>query len=182
MDAKLHDPFLIETDIKGDLYFFQPYMDETEWVDTNKLYAEHEEYQDTMYGREMVYHYIKHVSNYDMKLKKFVIKMFKDFGVPTKDFRADFFLTKAGGSMPMHIDGMSKVAFLLPLSKNTGPVVCETNDEKFELTYQTLTILNTQISHGVAEPTEDRLLFRVAVHDVMFEDLGIYKELSNERH
>jgi len=182
MDAKLHDPFLIETDIKGDLDFFQPYMEETEWVDTNKLYAEHEEYQDTMYGREMVYHYIKHISNYDMKLKKFVIKMFKDFGVPTKNFRADFFLTKAGGSMPMHIDGMSKVAFLLPLSKNTGPVVCENNDTKFELTYQTLTILNTQISHGVAEPTEDRLLFRVAVHDIMFEDLGIYKELSNGRH
>ena len=44
--------------------------------------------------------------------------------------------------------------------------------------YQTLTILNTQISHGVKEPTEDRLLFRIAVHDVNFEDTGVYKKLS----
>jgi len=179
MNCELIDPFVITTDIKGDIDFFKPYMDDTEWVDTNKLYAEHEEYQETMYGREMVYHYIKHVSNYDMKLKKFVMKLFKDFGVHTKDFRADFFLTKAGGSMPMHVDGMSKVAFLLPLSENTGPVVCEKDNKKFELTYQTLTILNTQVSHGVAEPTKDRLLFRIAVHDVIFEDLGIYKDLTN---
>lgn len=179
MQAILKKPFVIETDIKGDYDFFKPYMDQMEWTDTNKLYAEHEEYQETMYGRQMVYHYIKHISNYDMKLKKFLMKLFKDFGVPTKDFRADFFLTKAGGSMPMHIDGMSKVAFLLPLSKNTGPLVCEHNDYKLELCYQSLTILNTQISHGVSEPTEDRLLFRVAVHDVKFEDLGIYKELIN---
>jgi hypothetical protein len=81
--------------------------------------------------------------------------------------------------MPMHVDGMSKVAFLLPLSENTGPVVCQKDNERFELTYQTLTILNTQESHGVSQPTKDRLLFRIAVHDVMFEDLGIYKDLTN---
>jgi hypothetical protein len=176
---KLTDPFVIETDVKGDIDFFQPYMDKSDWADTNKLYAEHEEYQDTMYGREMIYHYIKHVSDYDMKLKKFVMKIFKEYGVPTKDFRADFFLTKAGGSMPMHIDGMSKVAFLLPLSKNTGPLICENKTNKLELVYQTLTILNTQNLHGVGKPVEDRLLFRIAVHDVSFEELGIYKELKN---
>jgi len=181
MQMKLHEPFLIETDIKGDLSFFEPYMDQMEWTDTNKLYADHEEYQDTMYGRKMVHHYIKHINKYDMKLKKFVIKMFKDFGVPTKDWRADFFLTKAGGSMPMHVDGMSKVAFLLPLSENTGPVVCEHDNKNFELTYQNLTILNTQVSHGVSAPTKDRLLFRIAVHDVMFEDLGVYKKLNSTK-
>jgi hypothetical protein len=44
---------------------------------------------------------------------------------------------------------------------------------------QTLTILNTQNSHGVNAPTKDRLLFRIAVHDLGFQDLGIYKELTN---
>lgn len=180
MNCELKDPFVITTDIKGDYDFFAPYMDQMEWTDTNKLYAEHDEYQETMYGRQMVHHYIKHISNFDMKLKKFVMKLFKDFGVPTKDFRADFFLTKAGGSMPMHVDGMSKVAFLLPLSNNTGPLVCESEDNMLELTYQTLTILNTQNSHGVNAPIEDRLLFRIAVHDVRFEELGIYKELKSE--
>jgi hypothetical protein len=79
----------------------------------------------------------------------------------------------------MHVDGMSKVAFLLPLSENTGPLVCEDGKDSLSLIYQNLTILNTQISHGVQEPSKNRLLFRIAVHDVYFKDLGIYKELKN---
>ena len=55
---KLIKPFVIETDIYGDRSFFEPYMDQMEWTDTNKLYSEHEEYEDTMYGRKMVHHYI----------------------------------------------------------------------------------------------------------------------------
>jgi hypothetical protein len=78
----------------------------------------------------------------------------------------------------MHVDGMSKVAILLPLSENTGPLVCENENEKFELTYQNLTILNTQVSHGVQAPSKDRLLFRIALHDVYFEDLELYKNLA----
>ena len=178
MQIKLHDPFVIETDIKGDYDFFAPYMDQMEWTDINELYASHQEYKDTMYKEAPVFHYIKHIEKYDIKLKKFVMKLFKDFGIKTKDFRADFFLTKPGGNLPMHIDGMSKVALLLPLSKNTGPLVCEDAQNKHELTYQTLTILNTQKSHGVSAPTEDRLLFRIAVHDVYFEELEIYKNLK----
>ncbi len=175
---KLTNPFVIETDIKGDLNFFEPYMDQMEWTDTNKLYSKHEEYKDTMHGREMVHHYVKHIDTYDMSLKKYLMRMFKRFGINTKDFRCDFFLTKAGGSMPMHVDGMSKFAILIPLSKNTGALVCEDQSEKMELVYQTLTILNTQILHGVNEPTEDRLLFRIAVHDVNFKDIEIYKTLA----
>jgi len=174
---KLTKPFVIETDHKPRVDFFKSYLDKGEWVDTNKLYKDYDEYQETMHGREMVEHYIKHVEEFDIPLKKFILKLFKEYGVSSRDWRADFFLTKPGGSMPMHVDGMSKVAFLMPLSKNTGPLMCEDDANKFELAYQTLTILNTQKSHGVAAPTEDRLLFRIAVHDVMFEDLGIYKKL-----
>ena len=57
--------------------------------------------------------------------------------------------------------------------------VGEKDGNTFELTYQTLTVLNTQNMHGVEPPTEDRLLFRVATHDVDFEDVGVYKELAN---
>ena len=179
MIAKLHDPFVIETDVKGDLEFFKPYLDKVQWTDTNKLYGEHEEYNQAMYGRKMVHHYIQHISDYDLKLKKFIVKLFKDFGVQSKDWRADFFLTKSGGSMPQHIDVKSNIAFLLPLSKNTGPLVCENEFDRVELTYQNLVILNTKQPHAVNSPSEDRLLFRVALHDVMFEDLGIYKVLRS---
>lgn len=180
MKCELVDPFVIKTDIVGDLNFFQPYLDQMEWTDTNVAYTQYDEYHESMLGRPMVRHYIKHFdpADYDMALKKHIVKLFKDFGVPTQDFRADFYLTKAGGSLPMHVDAKTRVAFLLPLTKNTGPLVCEHGDERLELTYQTLTILNSKINHGVAPPTEDRLLFRIGVHDVNFEDLGIYQQLT----
>jgi hypothetical protein len=63
------------------------------------------------------------------------------------------------------------------LSNNTGSLICKNSTSEFEITYQTLTILNTQVSHGVKAPTEDRMLFRIALHDIYFEDLGIYKDL-----
>lgn len=179
MIAELHDPFVIETDVKGDLEFFKPYLDKVEWTDTNQLYSKHEEYNQAMYGRKMVHHYIQHISDYDLKLKKFIIKLFKDFGVTSKDWRADFFLTKPGGSMPAHIDIKSNVAFLLPLSNNTGPLVCSNEENEVTLTYQNMVVLNTKQLHRVDSPSEDRLLFRVALHDVLFEDLGIYKTLKS---
>ena len=46
MKTKLHDPFVIETDFKADVNFFQDYLDKVEWTDTNKLYGEHEEYNE----------------------------------------------------------------------------------------------------------------------------------------
>ena len=95
MKTKLHDPFVIETDFKADVNFFQDYLDKVEWTDTNKLYGEHEEYNEAMYGRKMVHHYIQHVSEYDLKLKKFIVKIFKEFGVKSKDWRADGLRTTA---------------------------------------------------------------------------------------
>lgn len=178
MKCRLIDPFVIETDIKGDYDFFKKYMDQIEWVDTNKLYDSYDEYhvamKDTAY---MSKHYIKHIQNFDMPLKRYVLKLFLDLGIRSKDWRAEFFLTKAGGNVPMHVDTFSKAVILLPLTKNTGPLVCEKDNKRFEITYQTLTILNTKNMHGVEPPTEDRLLFRVATHDVDFEDVGLYKKL-----
>lgn len=180
LNCKLHDPWVIETDYVGDINFFQKYMDDIEWVDTNKLYDSYDEYHEAMENTQyMNRHYIKHIKNFDMPLKKYILQLFRALGIKSKDWRAEFFLTKAGGNVPMHIDTFSKAVILLPLSKNTGPLVCEKDGNTFELTYQTLTVLNTQNMHGVEPPTEDRLLFRVATHDVDFEDVGVYKELAN---
>lgn len=173
---KLYDPFLIESSFTGDAEFFKPYRDQMPWTSSKDLYGER--ITEITGGKWMDGHYIQHISEYDMKLKKFVAKMFRTFGVPTKDFRADFFLVKPGGVMHEHIDSQSKVAFLLPLTRNTGPLVCRDGNARFEITYQSLTILNTQVPHAVESPTEDRLLFRIGVHDVRFEEMGIYKELK----
>lgn len=175
---KLVDPFVIETDIYGNYNFFESYMNQMNWTDTNILYANYDEFHNAMQGKKMMEHFIKHINEYDMPLKKYILNLFKQFGIKSKNWRADFFLTKEGGSMPIHIDHMCKVALLLPLSENTGTLVCKTENKEYKLTYQTLTILNTKISHGVYAPTKDRLLFRIALHDTNFEELGVYKKLK----
>jgi hypothetical protein len=174
--GKLYSPFVIETDVKGDIDFFKPYMNQMEWTDSNILYGS--KIPEITGNKPMVKHFVQHISEYDRKLTKYVVTLFRELGIKTKDFRADFFLVKEGGYMPPHIDGMSKIALLLPLSLNTGPLVCETENTRFEILYQNLTILNTQVCHSVESPTEDRLLFRIGVHDVLFEDIGIYKDLA----
>lgn len=119
----------------------------------------------------MVHHFIKHIDTYDLKLKKFVLSVFHRFGIQSRDFRCDFFLVKPGGFMPPHIDSQSQVAILLPLTPNTGALVCEARGGTVELVYQNLVVLNTQVRHQVNSPTSDRLLFRIGVHDVPFETI-----------
>lgn len=169
MKLKFYDPFVIETDIKGDLEFFSPYIENSKWVDSNVLYGKR--IPEITGNKPMQRHFIKHIENYDMKLKKYVMNLFKKFGIKTRDFRSDFFLVKEGGYMPAHIDSQSLTAILLPLSENTGKLVCETENTRFEILYQNLIILNTQILHTVESPTKDRLLFRIGLHDVPFENI-----------
>ncbi len=157
------DNFVLESDFRADPSFFDSYLDQTSWVDSNILYGRR--ISEVTGNKPMIKHYIKHIERYDYKLKKFVARIFKSFGISSRDFRCDFFLVKPGGHMPPHIDSQSKIAILLPLSPNTGPLICEDASVRKEYLYQTLTILNTQIKHEVLSPTEDRLLFRIGVHD-----------------
>ena len=160
---------IIETDIKGDIEFFQPYLDSLEWVDINKAYSDYSEYEKAMEFKKPHLQYIKHIENYDMKLKKFIVGLLKKYGIKTQDFRCDFFLTKPGGYLPAHVDEMAKIAILVPLTENTGALIV---DEK-EHTYQNAVILNTRVLHEVKSPTKDRLLFRIAIHDFDFTDIQI---------
>jgi hypothetical protein len=113
--------------------------------------------------------YVKHISDYDMSLKKFLIKTFRRWGIKTQDFRCDFFLTKPGGSLPAHVDHKSKIAMLFPLAENTGVLKV---DSCPDIVYNKMLILNTQAEHQVCSPEKDRLLFRIAIHDFLFENLS----------
>tara|TARA_B100001057_G_scaffold467722_1_gene526136 strand:- start:483 stop:995 length:513 start_codon:yes stop_codon:yes gene_type:complete len=159
----------ILTDVVPDLDFFSHYMNQMEWKNINELYGNHKEYTDTMTDELPVEQYIKHISDYDMPLKKFLIKTFKRWGIKTQDFRCDFFLTKPGGSLPAHIDHKSKIAMLFPLVENTGVLKV---DSCPDIVYNKMLILNTQAEHQVCSPEKDRLLFRIAIHDFLFENLS----------
>lgn len=162
----------ILTDVIPDVNFFSPYMNQMEWENINELYGDYKEYTNTMTDTMPVEQYIKHISDYDMPLKKFLIKTFKHWGIKTQDFRCDFFLTKPGGSLPAHVDHKSKIAMLFPLVENTGVLKVESSPD---IVYNKMLILNTQAKHQVCSPEKDRLLFRIAIHDFMFENLS-YKQ------
>jgi len=160
---------VIETDISGDINFFQKYIDAGKWVDINEAWGNYDEYAKSLPGRKPKLHYINHITDYDIPLKKYLIKLFRRYNIKSTDFRCDFFLTKPGGYLPAHVDNMTRIAILLPLKENTGALVVEGK----EYYYQNMTLLNTLVEHGVLSPTQDRLLFRVAIHDMDFKDLQL---------
>ena len=159
----------ILTDVVPDVDFFSKYLNQMEWENMNELYSGHSEYADAMAGQMAVEQYVKHISNYDMPLKKFLIKTFKRWGIKTRDFRCDFFLTKPDGYFPPHVDHMTKIAMLFPLVENTGVLKVDSSPD---IVYNKMLILNAQAEHQVCPPKKDRLLFRIAIHDFPFENLN----------
>lgn len=161
----------LQTDLKKDFDWFKEYYDKIDWVESYEHYGDR---IPQMTGGKLCNDFwIKNipVELQDVKLRKFVLGLFKKYGIKTKDFRVDFFLVKAGGSMPKHKDGKSSIAFLLPLSKNTGMLGIEDENGSVKILYNSMFILNTKKTHWVEEPTEDRLLFRLAVHDFEYEKI-----------
>ena len=163
----------IQTDINLGMDFFKEYYDKLEWVESFSHYGD--KITDCTGGELMQQLFIKHIppEMHDMKLRKFVLGQFKKYGIKTKDFRCDFFLVKAGGSMPPHADDYSEIAFLMPLSKNTGYLGIKDDSGEVKVLYNDMFILNTKKVHWVEAPTEDRLLFRLAIHDFPYTETNI---------
>ena len=161
----------LQTNLKKDLSWFQEYFDKLDWVESYEHYGE--EIPKITGGILMNDFWVKNIpiEMQDMKLRRFVLGIFKKYGIKTKDFRMDFFLVKTGGSMPKHKDRVSSIAFLLPLSKNTGWLGIEDEDGSIKVLYDSMFILNTKKTHWGEEATQDRLLFRIAVHDFPYESI-----------
>ena len=159
----------ILTDVVPDVDFLSRYMNQMEWKNMNEQYGNYKEYADSLPDERPVEQYVKHITDYDMPLKKFLIKTFRHWGIKTQDFRCEFFLTKPGGNLPAHIDHKSKIALLFPLAENTGVLKV---DSCPDIVYNKMLILNTQAEHQVCSPEKDRLLFRIAIHDFLFENLS----------
>ncbi len=180
MIFKVHRPFIIETDYASEKDFFKSYLEDSRfhWVDSNVLYEDY--ISNATGGASMKLFFVKNIEAYDLKLKKFVISIFRSLGIKSKDFRCDFFKVLPGGELPKHVDQKSLISVCLPLSKNTGAIYFENSQSKLELCYQKMIILNNKEPHGVRPPTEERLIFRIGIHDVSFDQLllGLNKKNS----
>jgi len=169
MEYKQYPPFIVKTDISAEPNFLDEYMGQSEWIDANIL---HDEIIPTITNNKLMDKLdIKPIIEFNMKLKKYIALLFKQLGIKSRNFACDFYRVKAGGFIPSHIDSGSQISLLLPLNENTGALRCYDDDAMFEITYQSLIILNTQMRHGVESPTHDRLLFRIGIIDVSYEEV-----------
>ncbi len=159
----------ITTDFTVDPTFWQTYMT-GEWQDSNKLYSEY--VSDATGGKEMNKFFVQEIHNFDRPLLKLIKSLWNEFGIRPRDFRCNFFRVLEGGNLPVHVDVKSECSFLIPVTKNTGALYVE-EGTKESIVYDTLTILNTKLPHGVEAPTQERIVFHMGIHDIKFGDLDV---------
>ena len=159
----------ITTDFTVDPIFWQTYMT-GEWTDSNKLYSEY--VSDATGGKEMNKFFVQEIHNFDRPLLKLIKSLWNEFGIRPRDFRCNFFRVLEGGNLPIHVDVKSECSFLIPVTKNTGALYVE-EGTKESIVYDTLTVLNTKLPHGVQAPSQERIVFHMGIHDTKFEELNV---------
>ena len=170
INKKYYPPFLIHTDFGLNIDDFKNLLNETGWVDSNILYKD---YLDKATGtaKPWKYFFIKPINTFNMQMLRIINIIFKNFNISPKEFRCDFFKILPGGSLPFHIDQTSKISFCVPLTKNTCETFFEDGEVKCHVRYKKMVVLNNLIKHAVGSPTKKRILFRIGVHDISFEEL-----------
>ena len=159
----------ITTDFTVNPTFWQTYMT-SEWTDSNKLYSEY--VSDATGGKEMNKFFVQEIHNFDRPLLKLIKNLWNEFGIRPRDFRCNFFRVLEGGNLPIHVDVKSECSFLIPVTKNTGALYVE-EGTKESIVYDTLTVLNTKLPHGVEAPSQERIVFHMGIHDIKFGELNV---------
>ena len=159
----------ITTDFIVDSAFWESYIT-NEWHDSNQLYSEY--VNDATGGKQMNKFFVQEIHNFDRPLLKLIKSLWNEFSIRPRDFRCNFFRVLEGGNLPVHVDVKSQCSFLIPVTKNTGELYVE-EDGIESIVYDTLTVLNTKLPHGVKAPTQERIVFHMGIHDVRFGDLII---------
>ena len=159
----------ITTDFTVNPIFWKPYIT-GKWQDSNKLYSEY--VSDATGGKEMNKFFVQEIHNFDRPLLKLIKSLWNEFGIRPRDFRCNFFRVLESGNLPVHVDVKSECSFLIPVTKNTGALYVE-EGTKESIVYDTLTVLNTKLPHGVEAPTQERIVFHMGIHDIKFGELNV---------
>lgn len=94
----------------------------------------------------------------------FIQKIMDDFGIQGKPrfyFQEPFF------KLPVHIDHNTTCSINFVLSDNAAPV--DFNGRQY---YYKQALLNTAIPHSVQNGPEERILLKISIFDVSFEELA----------
>ena len=101
------------------------------------------------------------------ELVKSYVKDFKNkYNIPGKvDGR--FYRLKANSTLPMHIDSGTKCSINFLLNGDGAPVLFESG----EYTYKQA-LLNTSIMHSVINGDKDRILFKISIFELDFNQVS----------
>jgi len=156
-------PSYIETDYKTDPVFFRSYIKDDEWEDSNELYKEYMSWENNKF-------FVQVIKEFDRPLLREIKKIWNYMGIRPKEWRCNFFRVMPGGNLPLHKDTMSKISVVIPLTEMTGELYFE---DSTEVLYHNMTVINTQVRHGVRPPTKERMVFHMGIHDTYFEEVRI---------
>ncbi len=170
VEKEVIPPYIIKTNFKiNHNYFNNSFCFDEGWENSNFLYRDY--ISKATQGKSMKKFYVKPVKKMDVKSLKLLISLFKIFSIKPKNFRCDFFKVLPGGSLPYHIDQKSKISLCLPLTINTSFTCFKRDNDDLRIKYDSLILLNNLVMHKVTSPTLKRMIFRVGVHDITFEEV-----------
>lgn len=150
----------IETDYKPKLDL-RSYMN-GHWEDSNRLYSEYMSWENNKF-------FVQEIHNFNVPLLREIKNIWNMLGIRPYEWRCNFFKVLPGGEIPLHIDVKSQCSVVIPVTENTGALYFE---DGTEVLYDSMTVINTKVKHGVKSPTKERIVFHMGIHDVPFGDVN----------
>lgn len=160
--------YFIETDYKVDPTFWTPYITD-KWEDSNQLYKEY--VKKVTSGKTMNKFFVQEITTFDTPLLRLIKTLWNHFAIRPRNFRCNFFRVLPGGELPIHIDALSQCSMVIPITENTGELYFKDDNNELSILYNTLTVLNTKKPHGVKQPSKERIVFHMGIHDIAFDCL-----------
>jgi|TARA_R100000027_G_scaffold62233_1_gene54218 hypothetical protein len=118
-------------------------------------------------GKSVDYWKVIRLKDLKSELVKSYVEDFKNkYNIPGKvDGR--FYRLKANTTLPMHIDSGTKCSINFLLNGDGAPVIFESG----EYTYKQA-LLNTSIMHSVINGDKDRILFKISIFELDFDQVS----------
>jgi hypothetical protein len=131
------------------------------WEDSNHLYAEYMSWENNKF-------FVQEIHNFDVSLLREIKRIWNMLSIRPHEWRCNFFKVLPGGKIPLHTDIKSQSSIVIPITENTGALYFE---DGTEVLYNSMTVINTKIKHGVKAPTKERIVFHIGLHDTPFEEI-----------
>ena len=96
---------------------------------------------------------------------EYIKKIKKDFSIPNAKPR--FYTLKENTFLPNHIDNNTKCSINVLLSDENAPITIEGIDFLYDQC-----LLNTQKIHSVKNTQKERILFKLSIFDLSFEEVS----------